>query len=382
MECALTDDVSRRYADAARDYSPYTMLPESGARHGLSCPDPTRHVHTRLCQPGRGGPGCGGDSRRLKRWGGRFTHPVFVVPGQRLTTALYEIGAGAGGRKSLRFDTIDRDGHTVISNGLRRLRHERACSPQVDSADWSAVPDPHVIELMRRGCADDPERPAIILEDGLTVTRRELLDRSQRFAGYLRGRLKTGDRVVVMLDNRVEFMIALFAIMANRAILVSIAPTVSSTTPATSWPIPAGAGDLRSRPRNRYWSSFGRAARLCASSWWSRARSPRALRTSKGGRAVRLRHGRVPARGRHHRLLHFGYHRRAEGMHAPSRLVAARGRSGPGCSAAAGRPPALLPPVLLRRSGDPAHHLARLARHHGGDAALQRLAVLGRGDAA
>ena len=39
------------------------------------------------------------------------------------------------------------------------------------------------------GCAEDPERPAIILEDGLIVTRRELLDRSQRFAGYLRSRL-------------------------------------------------------------------------------------------------------------------------------------------------------------------------------------------------
>ena len=100
-----------------------------------------------------------------------------------------------------------------------RVRH------RVDSADWSAVPHPHVIELVRQGCAEDPERPAIILEDGLIVTRRALLDRSQRFAGYLGSRLKPGDRVVVMLDNRVEFMIALFAIMANRAILVSIAPT-------------------------------------------------------------------------------------------------------------------------------------------------------------
>ena len=71
-----------------------------------------------------------------------------------------------------------------------RVRH------RVDSADWSAVPHPHVIELVRQGCAEDPERPAIILEDGLIVTRRELLDRSQRFAGYLRSRLKLGDRVV------------------------------------------------------------------------------------------------------------------------------------------------------------------------------------------
>jgi len=95
----------------------------------------------------------------------------------------------------------------------------------VESADWSAVPDPHVIALFRRGCLEDPERPALIVEDGLTITRRVLLERCQRFAGYLRTRLAPGDRVVVMLDNRVEFMVALFAIVANRATLVSIAPT-------------------------------------------------------------------------------------------------------------------------------------------------------------
>jgi len=74
-------------------------------------------------------------------------------------------------------------------------------------------------------CLEDPWRPALIIEDGLTITRRELLDRSQRFAGYLRSRLSPGDNVTVMLDNRVEFMIALFAIVANRGTLVSIAPT-------------------------------------------------------------------------------------------------------------------------------------------------------------
>src|SRR5262245_17266062 len=100
-----------------------------------------------------------------------------------------------------------------------RVRH------LIQSADWSAVSHPHVVALIRQGCVEDPERPAIIVEDGLTVTRRELLDRSQRFAGYLHGRVRAGDKIAVMLDNRVEFMIALFAIMANRATLVSIAPT-------------------------------------------------------------------------------------------------------------------------------------------------------------
>ena len=33
-----------------------------------------------------------------------------------------------------------------------RVRH------RVESADWSAVSHPHVIELVRQGCAEDPER--------------------------------------------------------------------------------------------------------------------------------------------------------------------------------------------------------------------------------
>lgn len=90
---------------------------------------------------------------------------------------------------------------------------------------WSVIKDQTCTELFAKGCLDDPERPAIIIETGLTLTRRELLERTEHFAGYLKQRLKPGDNVVVMLDNRVEFMIALFGIMACRATLVSIAPT-------------------------------------------------------------------------------------------------------------------------------------------------------------
>ncbi|RFC69419.1 MULTISPECIES: class I adenylate-forming enzyme family protein [Mesorhizobium] len=91
--------------------------------------------------------------------------------------------------------------------------------------DWSALPQQTVIEIVAKGCLEDPERPAIIIDGGPTMTRREFLDRCQRFAGYLSDKVKPGDRVVMMLDNRLEFMIALFGIIANRATMVSIAPT-------------------------------------------------------------------------------------------------------------------------------------------------------------
>lgn len=90
---------------------------------------------------------------------------------------------------------------------------------------WSAVPQQTVIEIVHKGCLEDPYRPVLIVEDGLTITRKEFLAKCEAFAGYLKGKVKAGDRVVVMLDNRVEFMIALFGIIANRGTLVSIAPT-------------------------------------------------------------------------------------------------------------------------------------------------------------
>ena len=157
----------------------------------------------------------------------------------------------------------------------------------------------------------------------------------------------------------------------------------SSTTPATSWPTSSRCWRSAARPRNRCWSSFGRAARPLRELLVVEGEEPAGLADFEGrpSRSISPR----PAAGA-----------RTSSPSITLRVPPARRRaacsitaggcawsiSTSGCSAGAGRPPALLSAVLLRRSGDPAHHLARLARHHGGDAALQRLAVLGRGDAA
>lgn len=87
---------------------------------------------------------------------------------------------------------------------------------------WSGVPRMTVVEIMHKACERDPARPALIFDDGLIVTRGELLDRAERFAGYLQDRLSPGDRVAIMLSNRAEFMIAWLAVVANRSTLVSM----------------------------------------------------------------------------------------------------------------------------------------------------------------
>ncbi|MFO1171263.1 MAG: AMP-binding protein [Hyphomicrobiaceae bacterium] len=114
------------------------------------------------------------------------------------------------------------DGYKSSTRPANWVKHENV--PPM----WSAVPHQTTIEIVHKGCLEDPYRPVIIVEDGLTITRKEFLDRCQRFAGYLKGKVKAGDNVCVMLDNRVEFMIALFGIIANRGTLVSIAPMAQS----------------------------------------------------------------------------------------------------------------------------------------------------------
>jgi crotonobetaine/carnitine-CoA ligase len=94
--------------------------------------------------------------------------------------------------------------------------------------DWSAVPEQTIIDVLAKGCREDPERPLIIVEDGLRMTRKDFLRRCEVFAGHLKGFVKPGDNVAVMLDNRLEFMVAFFAIVACRGTLISVAPTAKS----------------------------------------------------------------------------------------------------------------------------------------------------------
>ncbi len=98
------------------------------------------------------------------------------------------------------------------------VRHENA------GGAWSQAPETTIIELVRDACRRDPGRPLLIFEDGLTLTRRDLLTRIESCAAALRPRITLGDRVAVILGNRAEFMIAWLTVVALRATLVSVNP--------------------------------------------------------------------------------------------------------------------------------------------------------------
>lgn len=118
---AMTDDQTFRYADAARDYSPYTLEAEAAAKLGFKAPI----VHG-MCTLGFAAraivdQACQGDTTRLLRLGARFSHPLLMIKGQSLTTRL-AIGSSAKDRQTVSFETLDRDGHVVIKNGFAEVK--------------------------------------------------------------------------------------------------------------------------------------------------------------------------------------------------------------------------------------------------------------------
>ncbi len=92
------------------------------------------------------------------------------------------------------------------------------------ASQWSVCTAKTVTEFVHRHCTRLPDQPLLIYEDGVVVKRRELLEQSERFAAFLADRVKPGDHVAIMIGNRTEYFIALYATIANRAILVSLNP--------------------------------------------------------------------------------------------------------------------------------------------------------------
>lgn len=65
---------------------------------------------------------------------------------------------------------------------------------------------------LSRLAAADPEAPALTC-GGVTLSRRELDERSNRFAWTLRDRdIRAGDRLAVLLPSGVDFVVAVLGV--------------------------------------------------------------------------------------------------------------------------------------------------------------------------
>jgi acyl dehydratase len=116
----LDHDQTRRFAAASDDWDSYTLDEGAARRLGF----PTIIVHG-LCTMAFAGRAvveavCGGDAQRLRRLSMRLSQPVFLVPGQSLTARIYA-GARETNAATYSFELTDRDGRTVVKNGLAEV---------------------------------------------------------------------------------------------------------------------------------------------------------------------------------------------------------------------------------------------------------------------
>ena len=111
---AIADDLARRYADASRDYSPYTMRRDAAEALGL--PHPILHG---MCMLGLAvAPllGADRDAMRLSRLGCRFSHPLYLSGGRSITVRHWNDAASAA------FEIIDDAGNPIVGNGFAEFR--------------------------------------------------------------------------------------------------------------------------------------------------------------------------------------------------------------------------------------------------------------------
>lgn len=97
-------------------------------------------------------------------------------------------------------------------------------SQSAASGPWSVLEPTNILHLLNKSCIEGAEQPALIFDDGLTVTRGMLQQRVEVFAGYLSSRVQRGERVAVMLGNRTEWLITWFAAVGCGATVVSLNP--------------------------------------------------------------------------------------------------------------------------------------------------------------
>lgn len=116
----MAADQTLRYADAARDYSAYALRLDAAKAQGFD------HllVHGMLTMAFAGRAivekASGGDVTRLKRFAGRFSAPVFLIPNQAITTRIWKLDE-RGANQAFGYEASDAAGHIVIKNGLAEV---------------------------------------------------------------------------------------------------------------------------------------------------------------------------------------------------------------------------------------------------------------------
>jgi acyl dehydratase len=108
-------DQTFRYADASGDRMPIHL--DDAVARAMGLPGIILHGLCTMAFAGRAvvEEVAGGDSARLRRLAVRFSRPV--LPGQAVTTRLYDAGAAGDGVHAYAFETVNPEGQAAIKDG-------------------------------------------------------------------------------------------------------------------------------------------------------------------------------------------------------------------------------------------------------------------------
>lgn len=117
---AMDPDQTQRYARASDDFDAYTL--DEGVARSMGFPNVLVHGMCTFAFAGRAvvAACCGGDSTRLRRLAARLSRPVYLVPDQRISTLAWS-GEPRDGLGRHWYKSLDREGETVIANGLAEV---------------------------------------------------------------------------------------------------------------------------------------------------------------------------------------------------------------------------------------------------------------------
>lgn len=107
-----------------------------------------------------------------------------------------------------------------------RMTPRPAAWPETFLGTWEGCPREPLLDVLERGINKHGDQPVLTFDDGATFTGNELRDHAERLAGHLASILGVGDRVALAMGNRAEYVVAFLAVVANRAVVVSLAPDI------------------------------------------------------------------------------------------------------------------------------------------------------------
>jgi len=93
---------------------------------------------------------------------------------------------------------------------------------------WSGCPRKPLLSVLLDGFQARPNHVPLYFDDHFSITNAELQAGIEQFAGYLRQFVGAGDRVILAMGNRVEFVIASLAVLANRGVVIPVSPEMAS----------------------------------------------------------------------------------------------------------------------------------------------------------